>query len=463
MHPSGFLREHSSILLWFMRFLDCIILLTTCLAAYLIVFGATPLPAHYQVAVLFSILLFIMVFHAYSLYRAWRGVDYTQELTAIIIAWTTVFAVLVFLSVITKTSAQFSRAWLVLWYVFGGAILLITRYVLRRALQQLRSHGYNMRHIVIIASGEVGQHVFRSLRDAPETGFNIKAYFSDDVVDDSILGGAHHGSLSEANGFIEQNHIDQIWLAMPLSDAERIHGIMDDLKDVTIDIRLVPDIFGFRLINHSVNTIAGMPVLNLSVTPMDGVNRWIKAIEDKFISIIILLLISPALLLIAVTIRLSSSGPALYKQERVSWNGCTFTMYKFRTMPVDTEHETGAVWAQKDENRATKVGHFLRRTSLDELPQFWNVLRGDMSVVGPRPERPEFVAKFRNEVPSYMQKHMVKGGITGWAQVHGWRGNTDLGKRIEHDLYYIDNWSLWLDLRIIFSTILKGFMHKNAY
>src|SRR5210317_1729347 len=192
MQPTGFLREHSSILLWVMRFLDCIILLATCSFAYLIVFGVTPLPAHYQVAIIFSVLLLIMIFHAYSLYRTWRGVDYTQEVTAIIIAWTTVFAVLVFLSVITKSSAQFSRAWLLLWYTFGGATLLITRYVLRRALQYLRSRGYNLRHIVIIASGKVGRHVFRTLSEAPETGFNIKAYFSDDAEDSSILGNAEH-------------------------------------------------------------------------------------------------------------------------------------------------------------------------------------------------------------------------------------------------------------------------------
>lgn len=463
MHPSGFLREHSSILLWVMRFLDCIILLATCLAAYLIVFGPTPLPPHYQVAVLFSVLLLIVIFHAYSLYRAWRGVDYTQELTAIIVAWTTIFAILVFLSVITKSSAQFSRAWMVLWYVFGCAALLLTRYVLRRTLQFLRSRGYNLRHIVIIASGKVGQHVFTSLRDAPEAGFSIKAYFSDDELDDGIIGSPHHGILSEAVDFLEQNHVDQIWLAMPLRDADKIHNIIDDLKDVTVDIRLVPDIFGFRLINHSVSTIAGMPVLNLSVTPMDGVNRWIKALEDKLISAVILLLISPVFLLIAIAIKLNTPGPVFYKQSRLSWNGTAFTMYKFRTMPIDAEFDTGAVWAKQGENRATTVGNFLRRTSLDELPQFWNVLRGDMSIVGPRPERPEFVAKFRKDIPSYMQKHMVKAGITGWAQVNGWRGNTDLSKRIEHDLYYIDNWSLWLDLRIIFTTIIKGFVHKNAY
>lgn len=465
MYPHGFLREHSSILLWVMRFLDGVVLLGTCLVAYLIVFGAKPPPAHYQVAVLFAVLLLIVIFNAYSLYRAWRGVDYAQEFTAVVIAWATVFAILVFLSVITKTSADFSRAWLLMWFTFGGVALLLMRYSLRRALRQLRSRGYNLRHMVIIASGDVGNYVLDNILAAPEAGFSIKAYFSDDAEVGQITDNIHRGLVGEAVEFIQDNgsNIDQIWLAMPLREADKIEAIVKALKNVTIDLRLVPDIYGFRLINHSVSTIAGMPVMNLSVTPMDGVNRWIKAAEDKVISSLILLLISPLLIIIASLIKLTSPGPVFYKQQRLSWNGRGFTMYKFRTMPVGVERDTGAVWARQGESRATTVGGFLRRTSLDELPQFWNVLRGDMSIVGPRPERPVFVEKFKDEVPSYMQKHMVKAGITGWAQINGWRGDTDLHKRIEHDLYYIDNWSLWLDIRIIVLTIFRGFIHKNAH
>jgi putative colanic acid biosynthesis UDP-glucose lipid carrier transferase len=439
------------------------ILLAAYMVAYFTVFGLIPLPAHYRVAILVSVLLLIVVFNAYTLYRAWRGVDYTQEFTAIFVAWTTVFGILIFFSVITKTSADFSRAWLIQWYVYGLAALLSTRYVLRRGLQSMRARGYNMRHIVIIASGAVGRHVFNTLRESPEAGLNIMAYFSDDEIDGAVSGDTHHGSLPEAIEYIETNDIDQIWLAMPLRDADKIHDVIDSLGDVTIDIRLVPDIFGFRLLNHSVSTIAGMPVVNLSVTPMDGINRWIKAAEDKIISAIILVLVSPLLLLISLAIKLSGPGPVFYKQERLSWNGTAFTMYKFRTMPEGTEEATGAVWASNTDNRSTPIGRLLRRTSLDELPQFWNVLKGDMSIVGPRPERPEFVERFRNEIPQYMKKHMVKAGITGWAQVNGWRGNTDLKTRVEYDLYYIDNWSLWLDLRIMFLTIFKGLVHKNAY
>jgi Undecaprenyl-phosphate glucose phosphotransferase len=463
MYPHGFLKEHSSILLWIMRLLDCMVLLAACLVAYLPVFGTRPLPDHYQIAVLFSVLLLLLIFEAYSLYRTWRGVDYAQEFTSLVIAWTTVFAVLVFLSVITKTSANFSRAWLLMWYTFGGIAMLTTRYSLRKILQRLRSRGLNLRHIVVIGSGDVGSHVLSKILNTPDAGFNIVAYFSQDASSQPLGDHIARGSIADAPQFLERKDIDQVWLAMPLQEMEKIESIVNDLKHVTFDIRLVPDIFGFRLINHSVSSIAGMPVINLSVTPMDGINRWIKAIEDKIIAAGILAIISPLLIFLVLLVKLSSPGPVFYRQQRLSWNGKEFTMYKFRTMPVDAESHTGAIWASKGENRATRAGAILRRTSLDELPQFWNVLLGDMSVVGPRPERPIFVKQFKDEVPSYMQKHMVKAGITGWAQVNGWRGDTDLKKRIEHDIYYIDNWSLWLDLRIIFMTVFKGFTNTNAY
>lgn len=463
MYPRGYLREHSSLLLWLMRLLDLLVSLTFCFIAYYLVFRFKPLLPHYQVAVLFSVLVVVLIFHLFDLYRTWRGVDYIQEVGAVIMAWTTVFAILAFLSVITKTSADFSRAWLVMWYTFGGLALLLIRFLLRYILRRMRAQGFNLRHIVIIGSGDIGTHVLETITQAPESGFHINSYFSDQPSA-SAPENAKVGQINDGLAYLQQQpDIDQIWLAMPLSDSDRIQQVLDTLKNTTVDIRLIPDLFGFRLINHSISTIAGMSVINLSVTPMDGINKWMKAVEDKMLSFLILLLISPLLLVIAVLIKLSSPGPILFRQNRLSWNGREFAMLKFRTMPVDTEADSGPVWATSGENRATPLGAFLRRTSLDELPQFWNVLKGDMSIVGPRPERKVFVEQFADDIPSYMQKHMVKAGITGWAQVNGWRGDTDLKKRIEHDLYYIDNWSLWLDLKIILMTVFKGFVHKNAY
>ncbi len=209
--------------------------------------------------------------------------------------------------------------------------------------------------------------------------------------------------------------------------------------------------------------MAGFPVLNITESPMFGLNRVIKFLEDKIIAGIILVLISPLLLIISLGVKLSSPGPVFYRQERVSWNSKPFMMMKFLSMPIDSESKTGAVWTKSGEDRATIFGAFLRRTSLDELPQFLDVLKGNMSIVGPQLESPVFVDQFKEEVPRYMKKHIMKAGITGWAQVNGWRGNTDLHKRIEYDLYYIDNWSLWFDIKIIFLMLFKGFVHKNAY
>ncbi len=465
MRQQGFLRSHSALILSILRLVDIAVLLAPCAVAYLAIFGSKPVPIHYQVSVFLAILLQTIVFQAYALYRPWRGVNYKYEITTVLAAWTTVFSCLAVLSVLTKTSATYSRAWFIIWFTLGAILLVSMRFLLRRLLQNLRAQGYNLRHIIIIGSGETGLRVYNRLLSAPETGFKVAGYFDDNSSPTlaQIPSRIARGPTEDAASFLSTHRIDQVWLAMPLKEAARIEAILNSLQHTTADVRLVPDFFGFRLINHSVSTIADMPVINLSVTPMDGANRWLKLVEDKLLSVAILIPISPLMLLIAIVIKLSDPGPILYGQPRLSWNGREFTMYKFRTMPVNAEASTGAIWASPDDNRASRFGSFLRRTSLDELPQFWNVLKGDMSIVGPRPERRVFVDKFKHEIPNYMQKHMVKGGITGWAQVNGWRGDTDLDQRIEHDLYYIENWSLWLDLKIILLTLTKGFVHKNAY
>jgi putative colanic acid biosynthesis UDP-glucose lipid carrier transferase len=234
------------------------------------------------------------------------------------------------------------------------------------------------------------------------------------------------------------------------------------LREHSVEIRFVPDIYSFHLLNHSMTDVGGLPVISLTETPMSGINRIVKAIEDYALASVLLVLASPLMLLIALGVKLTSPGPVLYRQERVTWNGEKFQMLKFRTMPVDAEAASGPVWSRHGERRATPLGAFLRRTSLDELPQFFNVLHGEMSLVGPRPERPEFVERFRQEIPGYMQKHLVKAGISGWAQVNDLRGDSDLSQRIQYDLYYIDNWSLWFDLRIMVLTLWHILTSHNA-
>ncbi|MBE9490370.1 MAG: exopolysaccharide biosynthesis polyprenyl glycosylphosphotransferase, partial [Bacteroidetes bacterium] len=238
-------------------------------------------------------------------------------------------------------------------------------------------------------------------------------------------------------------------------------------KDSTITIRYVPDIFGFRLLNHSVNEVAGIPVINISSSPMVGINRLLKAIEDRFLALLIIILISPLLVIIALSIRLTTKGPALFKQMRHGWDGKPIKVYKFRTMVVHKEEGGLVTQAKINDTRITKIGAFLRKTSLDELPQFFNVLQGRMSIVGPRPHPISLNENYKDLVDNYMKRHKVKPGITGWAQINGFRGETDtldkMKKRIEYDLFYIENWSIWFDFKIIIKTILHGFIHKNAY
>ncbi len=250
---------------------------------------------------------------------------------------------------------------------------------------------------------------------------------------------------------------------MPLKDEQKLREVQYQLRHTMVVQRFIPDTEGFRLLRHGFTQVVGLPALSLNDTPMRGLNRVLKAIEDRGLAALILLLISPLLLVISIAIKIDSRGPVFYIQERVGWNGRNFRMLKFRSMPVGIEASSGPVWARKSGNRATRLGSFLRRTSLDELPQFINVLTGSMSIVGPRPERPEFIHRFKEEIPLYMHKHMVKAGITGYAQINGWRGDTDLRKRIEYDLYYIEHWSLLLDAKIIFFTVIHGFLNPNAY
>jgi putative colanic acid biosynthesis UDP-glucose lipid carrier transferase len=239
--------------------------------------------------------------------------------------------------------------------------------------------------------------------------------------------------------------------------------ILDELKHSTVGVRYLVDVFAFKLAHKRITDVAGIPMLDIELSPMEGTSRYLKAIEDRGLALLLLVLFGPLMLLAAIGIKLSSPGPVFFRQERVSWNNRPFMMLKFRSMPVDAEAGTGPKWAAPGEHRATRLGALLRKTSLDELPQLINVLKGEMSIVGPRPERPCFVDSFKDRIPNYMKKHMMKAGITGWAQVNGWRGDTDLSKRIEHDLFYIDNWSVWFDLRIAFLTVFRGFINKNAY
>ena len=465
MFPRGILKEYAAPLSFVARILDIMCVFLGGLIAYLWRFGDLSLPTNYQILLILGILLIAIIFPMAGIYQSWRGSHWMRHLRVVLGAWFLVLVTLIIIGFLTKTSTIFSRQWFLAWAISGGFLLISFRMTLQFVLRRIRTRGLNRRRIIIIGAGDLGINVTQNINQAIWTGYDVVAFFDDDINihNTRVEGVPVLGGVEKINEFLAKEHVDEILLALPLAAKKRIEEILYELRHVMVTIRFVPDLLGMRLINHSVSEFAGLPVINLTESPMMGANKLVKAIEDKAVAFLLLLITSPLFLIISIAVKIDSPGPVFYKQRRVSWNGKPFTMLKFRTMGMDAENENGPVWANRQESRTTRIGKFLRKTSLDEIPQFINVLWGDMSIVGPRPERPYFVERFKEEVPDYMKKHLVKAGITGWAQVNGWRGDTCLNTRIKYDLYYVENWSVWFDIKIMLITIFKGFVNKNAY
>ena len=383
-----------------------------------------------------------------EVYRSWRGSQIPSMLAGVSVRWAGLVGVLLLWLFVFKASDDFSRVWFLLWAIMSILLLWVERLCIYLFLRTLRRKGFNLRHVALVGSGAAAENIKKRLSAAGWSGYKI-------VLD---VPRADPGSLAA----LESAVVDEVWLALSFSEEQAIKDALHALRHSTASIRFAPDLFALRLVNHGMSDVLGMPMYDLSTSPMTGVNQLIKWLEDKLLSALILLLISPLMLVLALGVKLTSRGPVFYRQQRVGLNNQPFNMLKFRSMPVDIEKD-GVRWGGSATKATTRFGQFIRKTSLDELPQFINVLRGDMSIVGPRPERPMFVEQFKEEIPDYMKKHLVKAGITGWAQVNGWRGDTDLKTRIEYDLYYIENWSLWFDIKIILLTIFKGFVNKHAY
>ena len=459
------LKPHATLFLGVLRLADPLLVVVVGLLAYRYYLEEWLPPEHYLLFLAAGAMAVAVLFPLFKLYEPQRGVSLTEELRRLVLAWGMLAAITSAVLFATKTGVSFSRVWVGLCLVSGLLATVAARVSIRLVLRSLRRRGRNLRHIAIVGAGTLGRTIAERLAEASWAGFRVVGFFDDDPATHgtTVAGAPVLGATDALPDGLDRNGVDQVWIALPLRAEARIREILDLLQTETVDVRFVPDIYNFTLLHHSMTEIAGLPVINLTESPLQGANAVIKAIEDFVLSSVILVLASPLLLIIALGVKLSSPGPVLYRQERVTWNGERFTMLKFRTMPVDAEAASGPVWADRSQARTTPLGAFLRRTSLDELPQFFNVLRGEMSIVGPRPERPEFVERFKQEVPRYMQKHLVKAGITGWAQVNDFRGNTDLRERIRYDLYYIENWSVWFDLRIIVLTLVHVFRSRHAY
>jgi Undecaprenyl-phosphate glucose phosphotransferase len=356
-----------------------------------------------------------------------------------------------------------SRLFIALFSAYLAFLLTGARFVVYFWMKRQRARGRFRRRVLIVGKGRVGEHLARAFRAYPWMGFEVVGFLDDSKKGPDVIGTVHEAAAIVDRMEAEGRPVRYVYIALPLRAAETIERITNDMSERLAHVCLAPDIFGFTALNARVSDIDGIPVIHL-IDEVPLRLTWVaKRLVDVGFSAAVLLLGAPLYALIALGVKLSSRGPVFYRQERVSLNGRRFQMLKFRSMPVDAEARSGAVWARPGERRATPFGSFLRRTSLDELPQFWNVLVGDMSIVGPRPERPVFVEQFRSQVPRYILKHKVPAGITGWAQIHGWRGDTSLEKRIEYDLWYIQHWSLKLDLKIMVMTVWKGLVARNAY
>jgi Undecaprenyl-phosphate glucose phosphotransferase len=420
--------------------------------------------ANYLALTLFIWPIWAFVFRRMGLYRAMRGIRRTREIWQIVNANT--LSILLFLAVtylFREKDVQFSRLVFVYFWFFATLFTVVERSVVRSSLREIRRRGYNLRYVLMVGAGRLAGDIASRVRMHPELGMQLVGCLARDESErKGPRGLTVVGQYQDLGKLLATTEVDQVMIALPLEDNHLLPDVMAQIGDSLVDVRVVPDIQQFISLGGAIEEFEGLPVINLQSSPIAGVNLFVKRVLDVLVAFAAIVLTAPLMVLIAFAVKLTSRGPVLFRQERVSVDGSPFTIFKFRTMCSDAERN-GPGWTIPKDDRVTGLGRFLRATSLDELPQLFNVVRGDMSLVGPRPERPVFIAEFRRRVPRYMLRHKVPAGITGWAQVNGWRGDTSIDKRIEYDLYYIENWSLMLDLKILFLTAFRGFVNRNAY
>jgi Undecaprenyl-phosphate glucose phosphotransferase len=374
---------------------------------------------------------------------------------------TGLLALLVLATTFYRRDPYESRLTLTLFFVLTPAAVLVQRRLTWGLIRALRQAGYNQSFALLVGSGRVARKAARALRRASWMGIKSVGFVDDNpgplTSDLDLLGG-----VADLPALVSRYNISHVFIALPMTRYAEARRIFDVLSQELVDVRLVADLPNLAGVALTTSNLDGLPLVGLRESPHFGLNIVVKRAMDVVLSALGLLFLAPLLLVIALLVKLTSRGPVFYVQERCGLNGRAFRMLKFRSMRTDAE-ASGAGWTQANDPRRTRFGTFLRRTSLDELPQLWNILKGDMTLVGPRPERPEYIGKFSRTLPNYMTRHRVKPGLTGWAQVHGWRGNTSLRKRLQYDLHYITHWTPWLDLRILWLTLFKGIIHRNAY
>lgn len=425
--------------------------------AYWLRFDSVIAIERYQWMSLIAALLVVTLFDYLGVYRSWRGAVRIALVSRIVRGFVWLSMLIVLYLYVSRKSEFFDRGWLLLWLIFAVALSILMRLVMYRLLRKVRKAGFNRKTVSLIGDDQSCRSIVEMVRNDSSAGFVIKEihYLNDDKHITNM--GIPHRPYNESDLEFASH---EIWIALPITETRTLQSILERLDLTASNIRYFPDLQGFRLINHQVSYIAGRYAFDITLSPIQGVPYLLKWLEDKVLGGLMFLVALPLMAVIAALILLLDGRPVFFSQDRVSWNGKPFKILKFRSMaPMsDAQAET---WGDERNKPKTRLGNFLRKSNLDELPQLWNVLRGEMSLVGPRPERVEFVEAFKHEIPGYMQKHLVKAGMTGWAQIHGWRGDTDLQKRIEYDLWYIENWSLWLDLRIMLKTLMLMIMRNS--
>jgi Undecaprenyl-phosphate glucose phosphotransferase len=475
------LKRFNRLLIAFYVVSDALLGLSAFVLAYTIRFKTNLIPITKGVPPLrqyINLLPFIAVlvplgFHLQSLYRLRRGRSRVDDFFAVFVGsiLAVVFGIVATLYVQTYIAPNDTGAFQVSQAVWGLFLILnVTlafglRELMREVFERRWRAGLGLKRVLIAGSGELGRLVADKIIEHRELGYQIVGFVDDRAEGDHLgyRGLPLLGTIEEAAPIALRESIDHLYVALPPDQHLRMIDLIESTSRECIDVKVVPDLLQVIALRARLEDLDGVPVINVNDVPLQGFNSVVKRGIDMAISALALALLAIPLALVAALVRLTSKGPVFYHQERMGLDGKSFTIVKFRSMAHDAERDTGPVWAQHNDPRVTAFGRFLRRSNVDELPQLWNVLRGDMSIVGPRPERPHFVAQFKHRIPQYMLRHKVKAGLTGWAQVNGWRGNTPVEKRIEYDLYYIENWSVRLDLKIMWLTLTKSFFHKHAY
>ncbi|POU03316.1 undecaprenyl-phosphate glucose phosphotransferase [Escherichia sp. ESNIH1] len=454
-------KTNASLISMVQRFSDITILF----GGLWVVCKANALPFFYLhlLMALIALVVFQMIGGMTDFYRSWRGVKISTELVLLLQNWT---LSLIFSAGLMAFNADFNDDFSLFfaWYVLSSIGLVVCRSLIRFGAGWLRNRGYNTRRVAIAGDLPVGQMLLESFRNEPWLGFEVVGVYHD--VSPEGVSADWAGTIEQLIEDAKAAKIHNVYIAMSMNDAASIKKLVNELADTTCSVILIPDVFTFNILHSRIEEMNGIPVVPLYDTPLSGLNRVLKRVEDIVLSSLILLMISPVLLSIAAAVKLTSPGPVIFRQTRYGMDGKPIMVWKFRSMKV-MENDSVVTQATQNDPRVTRVGNFLRRTSLDELPQFINVLTGGMSIVGPRPHAVAHNEQYRTLIQGYMLRHKVKPGITGWAQINGWRGETDtlekMEKRIEFDLEYIREWSLWFDIKIVFLTIFKGFVNKAAY